>query len=95
MTQWIPVVCRPGDENLIPLEAIQALQDVMEAGKDAGKDSLGKFTTREQVKRAVRHGLDYLGGDRSDEHLTHLFTRAMFALATEKGILNLKREERG
>lgn len=83
--RWIPVRCRVGDEDLLPWETIQTLQDVMEYGKDRGKEGWDSMEADEQVERAVRHGLGYLSGDTTDEHLTHLFCRAMFAVATERG----------
>ena len=74
---------RPEYVLLLTNEVIQMLQEVLEYGEIAGKDSWGQ-PPEFHINKAIRH-LDLLKyGDKSEDHLAHAFTRCYMLAAKFK-----------
>jgi len=71
--------------DLIYPDAILALAEVLKKGADKyGKDNWKNITAAENFNHMIVHYYAWLKGDRSDDHLAHMFTRAMMLYASAK-----------
>jgi len=71
--------------DLIDPDAILALAEVLKHGADKyGKDNWRNITVAENFNHMLIHYYAWLKGDTSDDHLAHMFTRAMMLYATAK-----------
>jgi hypothetical protein len=67
--------------DLIDGPAIFVLGRILDVGaKKYGVDNWRKIEVESHVNSVIMHAYAYLSGDRSDDHLGHMFTRAMFAV---------------
>jgi len=71
--------------DLVPWRTIQVLQDVMEEGHDKGFTGWRDKGILYHLDRIQRHIDLYMDGDTSEDHLGHIFTRAIMAKAIERG----------
>ena len=69
-----------GRFDLIPTRAVVAMARVVQEGAAKhGEQNWRGIPSRIHVGRALRHLLEYLAGDRSENHLSHAFTRIAMA----------------
>ena len=62
-----------------------ALAEVMQHGAETyERDNWRKIPAEEHYNHMVIHWYAWLKGDRTDDHLGHMFTRAMMCYATAK-----------
>jgi hypothetical protein len=67
--------------DLIDCPAIFLLGRVLDAGaKKYDVDNWRKIEVESHINSVIMHAYAYLSGDRSDDHLGHMFCRAMFAV---------------
>lgn len=97
LTELIPVqVSSLECFGLVPLEAVQILQEIMEYGHFKGKDGWWKMSRREHLTHAHRHLLlamydpntgaqPLVPSPDAEPHLKHAFCRHMMALMVEHG----------
>lgn len=71
----------PNSATLLPQEAIQSIQKILEYGESAGKDSIQTEGIGYHIFRAERHYIKHRLGDMSEPHLEHAATRAIIVLA--------------
>lgn len=65
--------------------AILALAETLKKGFDKyGPGNWRKISSLEHFNHMMAHWYAYRAGDRSDDHLAHMFCRAMMAFATAK-----------
>ncbi len=68
--------------SLIPEGALQILQTVMEYGEKRGKNNQGwNESVEHHLNRIVLHIKAYRQNDKNEDHLGHIFARAMLANA--------------
>lgn len=71
--------------DLIDSKALFKLAAALhEGGVKYGDENWRKVPIRHQLNHALTHIFAYLAGDTQEEHLSHAFTRMMFATALEK-----------
>ena len=71
--------------HLCDYGALFALGEVMQYGATKyERDNWRKIPAEEHFNHMVIHALAYLSGDRQDDHLGHMFCRAMMFYATAK-----------
>lgn len=86
----------PNAATLLPQEAIQSIQEILEYGELTGKDSIQTEGIGYHIFRAERHYIKYRLGDTSEPHLKHAATRSLIVLAkylAEKDYENGKSRE--
>jgi hypothetical protein len=76
--------------DLLDPKAMFEMTRVLEEGaKKYGEDNWRGIDIRDHLNHMIIHAYAYLAGDQSDEHLSHIMCRAMFAQAValqeEKG----------
>jgi hypothetical protein len=70
--------------DLVDVPAMLRLGHVLWYGAERyGVNNWRTIPQEHHLNRIMYHVLQYLGGDRSEDHLSHAFTRAMFAIGTE------------
>lgn len=71
--------------DLIDPHAVLAISGVLHDGfkKYGGDENWRRIPITDHLNHALVHIYAYLGGDRSDAHLSHVCCRAIFALAKE------------
>lgn len=70
--------------DLIDGKALAEMAAVLDYGaKKYGEDNWRAISVEEHLNHAITHAYAWLAGDKSDDHLSHFFTRAMFAEAVE------------
>lgn len=66
--------------DLIDAQAIFAMAAVLHEGAEKyGANNWRAVPVEDHLNHLIMHAYAWLGGDRSDEHLSHIFCRAMFA----------------
>lgn len=66
--------------DLLDPEAMFAMTRVLAEGAEKyGENNWHKISVEDHLNHALIHIYAYLAGDRSDEHLSHLMCRALFA----------------
>ena len=79
--KFIGTLCRTKHGLLIPKEAVQVLQDVMEEGQIKHGDAWKKRTEGYYTERAMEHMKAWQELDISEDHLTHAFADLALAVA--------------
>jgi len=83
----IKIECK--EEILFPVEIVQILQNVMEAGRKKHPDDKWKHQSKKfHIGRAEIHFLTEffdLSDNKDEDHLAHAFTRLGLALAVREG----------
>lgn len=70
--------------DLIDGNALFAMAAVLHEGAvKYGDNNWRLIPLEDHLNHLIMHAYAYLAGDRSDEHLSHIMCRAMFAQATE------------
>lgn len=70
--------------DLVDGKAMFAMAKVLHKGAEKyGADNWRGIDIRDHLNHLIMHAYAYLSGDRSDEHLSHIMCRAMFAQAVE------------
>lgn len=70
--------------DLVDGKAMFAMAKVLHEGAEKyGADNWRGIDIRDHLNHLIMHAYAYLSGDRSDEHLSHIMCRAMFAQAVE------------
>jgi hypothetical protein len=73
--------------DLIDADAILSLAEVLKKGAEKyKKDNWRKIPPESHFNHLIIHYYAWLKGDRRDDHLGHLFTRAMMLYATAKAV---------
>ncbi len=71
--------------NLIPKNAFQVIQDTLEHGLKKHPNGDGwEESIHFHLNRIVRHITLYHNGDKSENHLSHVFTRGMMINVIDK-----------
>jgi hypothetical protein len=71
--------------HLCDYDALFALAEVLKYGAERyERDNWRKIPAEEHFNHMIIHSLAYLKGDRQDDHLAHMFCRAMFFYACAK-----------
>jgi hypothetical protein len=69
--------------HLIDADAILSLAEVLQYGASRyERDNWRKIPAEEHFNHMIIHWYAWIKGDRSDNHLAHMFCRAMMAYAT-------------
>ncbi|PYE51558.1 hypothetical protein HUB98_05975 [Paenibacillus barcinonensis] len=70
--------------DLLNPAAMFEMTKVLKYGADKyGADNWMNIEVRDHINHMLIHAYAYLAGDTSDEHLSHIMCRAMFAQAVE------------
>ena len=70
--------------DLIDGKALFAMANVLHEGAcKYGANNWRGIPIEDHLNHLIMHAYAYLAGDRSDEHLSHIMCRAMFAQAVE------------
>lgn len=77
-----------GSQSLIPVrfdlidaKAMFEMAKILHFGAEKyGEDNWRLIPVHEHLNHGIMHAYAYLGGDRTDEHLSHFLCRATFAL---------------
>lgn len=70
--------------DLIDGPALFAMAKVLYEGAEKyGANNWRKIDVEDHLNHLIMHAYAYLSGDRSDEHLSHIMCRAMFAQAVD------------
>lgn len=69
---------------LDPISMFEMTKVLTEGAEKYGEDNWRNITVREHLNHLIIHAYAYLAGDNSDEHLSHIMCRAMFAQGVEK-----------
>jgi Domain of unknown function (DUF5664) len=70
--------------DLVDGKAMFAMTAVLaEGAAKYGANNWRKIDIDDHLNHLIMHAYAYLAGDRSDEHLSHIMCRAMFAQAVE------------
>jgi hypothetical protein len=70
--------------DLIDGHALFAMASVLDDGaKKYGVDNWRGIPVEDHINHLIMHAYAYLTGDGTDDHLSHIFCRAMFALGVE------------
>lgn len=71
--------------HLLDPDAMLAMAEVMQQGAEKyERDNWRKIPAEEHFNHMVVHWYAWLKGDRSDDHLAHMLTRAMMCYATAR-----------
>lgn len=71
--------------DLIDGNALAVIAKVLKTGAEKyGENVWRLMTIEEQLNHMIAHAYAYLSGDRSDDHLSHVACRALFALGTDR-----------
>jgi hypothetical protein len=71
--------------HLIDYDALLALAETLQIGASRyARDNWRKIPAEEHFNHMIIHAIAYLKGDRQDDHLGHMFCRAMMMYATAK-----------
>ena len=74
----------PARFDLIDGKALFAMAAVLHQGAEKyGPNNWRLIDVEDHLNHLIMHAYAYLSGDRSDEHLSHIMCRAMFAQAVE------------
>lgn len=74
----------PARFDLVDGKAMFAMAAVLHEGAcKYGANNWRGITIEDHLNHLIMHAYAYLSGDRSDEHLSHIMCRAMFAQAVE------------
>lgn len=66
--------------DLIDGQALFAMAGVLHVGAEKyGENNWRKIPIEDHLNHLIMHAYAYLSGDRTDEHLSHIMCRAMFA----------------
>jgi Domain of unknown function (DUF5664) len=72
----------PARFDLVDGKAMFAMAAVLHQGAEKyGVDNWRKIDVQDHLNHLIMHAYAYLAGDRSDEHLSHIMCRSMFAQA--------------
>ena len=72
--------------DLLDGDAILEMSKVLSVGADKyGSNNWRGIPIESHLNHLMMHALAYLDGDTSDDHLTHIMCRAMFAEAVSRG----------
>lgn len=67
--------------DLLPVDAVLAIARVLKAGSDKyGENNWHAIDARDNLNHALTHIFAWLGGDRSEDHLSNAGCRILFAL---------------
>lgn len=70
--------------DLLDPQAMFEMTKVLSEGAEKyGEDNWRSISIRDHLNHMIIHAYAYLAGDESDEHLSHIMCRAMFAQAVE------------
>lgn len=70
--------------DLIDGKALFAMAAVLHEGAEKyGANNWRKIDIEDHLNHLIMHAYAYLSGDRTDDHLSHIMCRAMFAQAVE------------
>lgn len=70
--------------DLIDGKALFEMAKVLHTGAEKyGANNWRKIDVKDHLNHLIMHAYAYLSGDRSDEHLSHIMCRAMFAQAVD------------
>jgi hypothetical protein len=70
--------------DLIDGQAMFAMAAVLHTGAEKyGPDNWRKIPVEDHLNHLIMHAYAYLAGDKTDDHLSHIMCRAMFAQAVE------------
>lgn len=70
--------------DLIDGRAMFAMASVLHEGAEKyGPNNWRKIPIEDHLNHLIMHAYAYLAGDRTDEHLSHIMCRAMFAQGVE------------
>lgn len=69
---------------LDPLAMFEMTKVLAVGAEKYGEDNWRKISIEDHLNHLIIHAYAYLAGDKSDEHLSHIMCRAMFAQAVEK-----------
>ena len=70
--------------DLVDAKAMFAMAGVLDHGaRKYGENNWRAITIDEHLNHLIMHAYAYLSGDRTDEHLSHILCRAMFAQGIE------------
>lgn len=70
--------------DLIDGPALFNMAKVLKDGADNyGENNWRKISIEDHLNHLIMHAYAYLAGDKSDEHLSHIMCRAMFAQAVQ------------
>ena len=76
---WVPVRF-----DLVDGKAMFAMSAVLHEGAEKyGANNWRLITIEDHLNHLIMHAYAYLSGDRTDEHLSHIMCRAMFAQGVE------------
>lgn len=71
--------------HLMDYEAMFALAHTLQVGETRyARDNWRKIPAEEHFNHMIIHAIAYLSGDTQDDHLAHMFCRAMMMYATAK-----------
>lgn len=71
--------------HLCDYDALLALAEVLQEGAERyERDNWRKIPSDEHFNHMLIHAIAYLKGDKQDDHLGHMFCRAMMFYATAK-----------
>lgn len=68
---------------LDPKSMFEMTKVLSEGAEKYGEDNWRKISIEDHLNHMIIHAYAYLAGDKSDEHLSHIMCRAMFAQAVE------------
>lgn len=75
--------------DLLDPLAMFEMTNVLTVGAEKyGEDNWRKISVNEHLNHMIIHTYAYLAGDKSDDHLSHIMCRAMFAQGVEKQKVN-------
>lgn len=78
--------------DLLDPHAMFEMTKVLDEGaKKYGENNWHNIPVQDHLNHLIIHAYAYLAGDQSDEHLSHIMCRAMFAQAVD--IMNKKKED--
>ena len=70
--------------DLLDPQAMFKMTGVLKEGAEKyGEDNWRNISVREHLNHLIIHAYAYLAGDTSDDHLSHIMCRAMFAQAVD------------
>lgn len=70
--------------DLIDGKAMFEMASVLHVGAEKyGEHNWRKISVEDHLNHLIMHAYAYLSGDRTDEHLSHIMCRSMFAQAVE------------